>query len=123
MNENCTQFVRRFTELSDVLDAAKQEVFDHWKPDQPPMTILFAALGKEMARQFDAIDEDARQIAFQYIEVGMNSNDVVLKTAVASGLIEAMIAEASRSEELRLKIEAQLGAASQRHALAWCDGA
>ena len=83
------------------------------------VAVLPAAIGKELARCFDNMRNESRVSAFELIEEGMNSSDHALKTAVATGIIEALISESSRNEGLWSRIELQLGSVSRRHADGW----
>jgi hypothetical protein len=121
METSCVQFVENLITTSDVFLVIRRELFEYWEPDQPPVTVLFAALGKELVRQFDAIDKTAREAVFRYIEDGMNSKDDSLVTAVATGMIEAIVSESVRSAKWP-QIEMCLGDLSKRHARKWHGG-
>lgn len=119
MEATCVQFIKKLMKTSNFLQSIGQETFEYWEPDPPPVTILFAAVGKELARRFDSMENESKEIAFEFIEEGMNSNDNALTTAVATGIIEALISESSRHEGLWPRIELQLGSISKRHAEGW----
>ncbi len=119
MEASCVQFIEKMMKTSDFLQSIVLETLEYWEPDPPPVTILFAAIGKELTRRFDSMGNESRGIAFELIEDAMNANDNALKTAVATGVIEAIVSESSRNDELWSRIELQLGSASKHHAEAW----
>ena len=90
-----------------------------WAPDEPPVTILFAAVGCEVAESFDSNDEAVNRSVFSLIEQGMDSADPLLGVAVATGLIEGMATRAAQVDGLWARITPHLGPKSLSHANAW----
>ena len=119
MENICVQFIDEIANKFDVLQKSIDEMNEYWEPDQPPVTIMFAAIGKELVRQFDNLQNEKKLAVFQFIEDGINSYDIKLKTAVATGLIEALVSESTENEDLWLRIEQQLGGTSKHYALSW----
>lgn len=96
-----------------------QEVVEDWYPEEPPITTLFAALGKQIVEDFDISETDLNRRIFSLIEQAMESSDQRLVTAVATGLIEAMVNRAARRDGLLERLKASLGPQSLNHANAW----
>ncbi|AZP14076.1 DUF7674 family protein [Undibacterium parvum] len=119
MEASCVQFIEKLMNTSNFLQGIALETLEYWEPDLPPVTILFAAIGKELTRRFDSMGNESIVIVFELIEDAMNANDNVLKSAVATGIIEAIISESSRNDELWSRIESQLGSTSKHHAEGW----
>jgi hypothetical protein len=119
MEASCSQFIEKLMKTSNFLEKIGQKTLEYWEPDIPPVTIFFAAIGKELACRFDSIGTESKMTVFDLIEEGMNSTDNDLRIAVATGIIEALVSVASTNRELRKKIESQLGTMSKRHADAW----
>jgi hypothetical protein len=119
MEPSCVHFSEKLMGTSSFLQMVGHEVFEYWEPDPPPVIVLFAALGKELARQFDAVAHKDKENIFQLIEDGMTSDDVALRTAVATGIIEALIGATGVDEILWSRISLQLGDVSRHHAEAW----
>ncbi|HXH46479.1 MAG TPA: hypothetical protein VNK51_21910 [Bradyrhizobium sp.] len=86
----CEDFVSLLIAASGGVQAAYQEALDEWRPEEPPVTILFAALGDRIAEDFGRAGVDANRRIFSLIEQAMESGDQGLVTAVATGLIEAL---------------------------------
>lgn len=119
MEVSCQEFVDSLVSLSEGLQVSLRETMEYWRPDEPPVTILFAALGHQIAEDFDVVGADVNQRVFRLVEEAMGSGDIGLVTAVATGLIEAITAEAAHKEGLWPRIAPMLGELSRRHAEAW----
>ncbi len=101
------------------LRAAYKEVYEYWSPDNPPVIALFEALGDRIADDFESTDSDVNSRIFALIESAMASSDQKLVTAVATGLIEAMISRLAAKEESLRRLTQELGALSRNHAEEW----
>lgn len=119
METSCNKFIENLLKTSDFLQATQRQTIAAWAPDSPPVTILFAAIGKELACRFDAMENERKKTIFNFIEDGMNSDDNFLRTAVATGIIEGIVSKSSKDEGLWLRIESELGPISKRHARSW----
>lgn len=115
----CEDFVDLLAATSGGIKAACQEVLDEWRPEEPPVTTLFAALGDRIAEDFESAGVDTNRQIFSLIEKAMESGDPGLVTAVATGLIEALVTRAMRSESLWKQLAPFLGPRSLHHAEAW----
>lgn len=115
----CEDFVSLLVIASDSLQAAYHEVLDEWQPEEPPVTTLFAALGDRIAEDFVCAGIDANRRMFSLVEQAMESSDQELVTAVATGLIEALVTRAVRGEGLWAQMVPLLGPRSLHHAEAW----
>lgn len=119
MEASCHEFVDALAKCSVPLQAALRETVEDWRPDEPPVTVLFAALGDRIAERFDEEGIEVNQTLLRLVESAMNSGDTNLVTAVATGLIEGLLAKAWRKEGLWSRISPMLGERSRRHADAW----
>lgn len=120
MNMHCQKFLESLGALSSGAKTAAREVQDEWFPEDPPITTLFAAVGDRIAEEFDDSDEHASRAVSSLIEDAMESNDSTLVTAVATGLIEALVTRAVRGDaRLWKRMALFLGPRSLHHAEAW----
>lgn len=115
----CEEFAGLLAAASGGVKAAHQEVLDDWRPEEPPVTTVFAALGYRIAEEFDSADGDTNRRIFSLIEEAMESDDQSLATAVATGLIEALVTRAVQNESLWKRMAPLLGPLSLHHAEAW----
>ena len=117
--KGCEELVCLLVSASSGAQAAHQEVLDEWQPEAPPVTTLFAALGNRIAEEFGSAGVEANRRSFSLIEHAMESGDQELVTAVATGLIEALVTRAVQSEGLWDEMAPLLGPRSRHHAYAW----
>lgn len=117
--DRCEDFIGLLAAASDSVQAEYQRVLDEWQPEEPPVTTLFAAIGDRIVEDFVSADVYANRRMFSLIEQALESGDQSLVTAVATGLIEAMVTRAAQSEGIWEKIALLLGPRSRRHAEAW----
>ena len=91
----------------------------NWGDETPPATIAFGEIGDAIAENMALLPEELRRRIFATIEEGMISPDPALGTAVATGLVEALVSSADKKPELWNQLDKLFGAASRKHALAW----
>lgn len=122
MKATCQDFAVAIARQSPTLQSAYNETRSYWSPDQPPVTILFAALGDQIAEDFDRNGVDANEQLFGQIEAAMASGDEELVTAVATGLIEAVASKLAHDSEALQRVLTMFGELSRKHAGAWLSG-
>lgn len=120
MNKNLKEYLSLFFVLSDEIQILLNE-FDHeWENDEdPPYVFLFSKIGKVIANNVFLFDYKKQIEIFSHIESGINSDNEYLATAVATGLVEALVNVSDGNPELWNKIESHLGTESKKHAIAW----
>ena len=119
MNTSCRAFVDALIQHSAEMQVVYRETLDYWSPDEPPLTTLFAALGDQIVLDFDRVKNEVNRAIFRQIESAMVSGDEQLITAVATGLIESIVAKASLEMELRQQVLPMFGEQSHKHVVAW----
>ena len=120
MNVQSREFVEALVRESPGLQAVYREDLDYWAPDEPPVTVLFGALGRRIVEEFEQAGTDANQRIFALIESGMADKDLQgeFSTALATGLIEALVNKAERMN-LWQPISESLGKLSRDYVDAW----
>jgi hypothetical protein len=118
MDQECQGFVNRLINLSEGLAAAYREELDFWAPEQPLCIPALATIGDKVVEDFEAWDEATRQAVMSTVEDGMVSGSDYLQTAIATGLIEAVIETAEQMGVLEA-ILPRFGKASRSYADAW----
>jgi hypothetical protein len=119
MNTACSEFALAIAKISPELQSAYDATFDYWAPDQPPVTILFAALGDEMAVALGCCSLAAQQELLSRIEDAIVSDDEELATAVATGLVESIVSKLAQDEVALHRVLSMFGAKTRSHANAW----
>src|SRR4051794_40543653 len=116
VNEAGRNFLRQITALSPELAASYEETLKQWQPDFPPSIVIFGGIGLRIADQFDRMSSKTIDAIFDLIETGMADGDHDLLAAVATGLIEAMVARAEMTEGKLDRVRSRLGPLSKSHA-------
>ena len=119
MNEEAATFLRDIVCLLPGVGQKLDVCRKHWLPEPPPTTVLFSEVGGAIAEQLDELADDVCLRVFSRIEEGMISVDAQLRTAVATGLVEAMVTSSDANRELWHKIRRWFGPCSLKHAEAW----
>ena len=119
MKPSCLNFVNAFVDQSLDLKLAHQKMLDEWMPENPPLTILFGALGDQVIENLSGREEAANRRIFQLVETAMASDDEELRTAVATGLIEAVVTKTDGKEALWQYALSLFGDLSKKHAEWW----
>lgn len=119
MNMQCQKFLDELGEISPAVKSVEQEMLKDWLPEFPPVTTLFAAVGYRIAEDFDKNSEQINRSFFFLIEIAMESDDLLLGTAVATGLLEALVGCVAQEKGLWARISPLLGPKSLYHAEAW----
>jgi hypothetical protein len=117
MEETQKNFIEILTRI-ETIHRAKVEAVQYWGEDIP-ITVLFGELGRAVVKNFDTLSSEKQDYIFRVIEQGMNSPNDTLSTAVATGLLEAISGQISKSYELAKRIDAKLGETSKRYLTNW----
>ncbi len=96
------------------------ELNDDWG-NNVPITILFSGIGIFVVNYFDKLSDLDKGYIFDRIEYGLNSGDDSLKTAIATGFLEALYSRSSENKVLWGRIEAHLGKKSREYIVAWLN--
>ncbi|EAZ4878610.1 hypothetical protein CBX33_21885 [Salmonella enterica] len=119
MDKIIVDYVDKLSAFSDFISKTISSVNEYWVPDEPPLIMLFSQIGKSLVTIFPELDYVKKELLFKYIEDGMTSNNEELATAVATGLVEAIVTSTDSNQHLWEEIEGLLGINSKEHALAW----
>ena len=119
METSCSEFINKLVGLSVGLQETYNETVNYWSPEEPPITIAFGDLGCRIADDFEQFNEDVASRIFSLIETAMTHGDDALVTAVATGLIEAVVGRAGAQGRGLPRILRAFGELSRIHAEAW----
>lgn len=118
MDSDTDVFLLELSGFHPDLNRTRLETIDYWCPDLPPITIAYAELGHVIVDIFSSLDNEAKEKIFQHIENGINSNNDSLATAVATGLIEAIVSRSDKDGSWP-KILNYFLTYSREHAMRW----
>lgn len=113
------EYLQSIVNVAPILQQAATDCNQEWEPEVPPITLLYSAVGRAIARAFKEFDPATRQYLFTRIEFGMNSSDSRIGDAVATGLLEALATQVFNN---RVLLDEILSAAlpESRKYLEWC---
>ena len=117
MNILLEDFMNQMIHSVPGLKDYKDLCFSYWAPDSPPDTILFSELGDGIINLFESMDNKAKEEIFELIERGVTSNDDLIGTVFATGLVEALVGATCKDDKLWKEIEKNLG--DRRCGLSW----
>ena len=118
---NIIKFIEEVSLYYPPIKQVSDEFFDDWKdePEPLPLICLYSDIGDILFSDIDKIDFNICVIIFDIIEKGINSEDEYLSTAIATGLIEAMVNRSDEDENRWKQVEKFLGKESKEYAQAW----
>jgi hypothetical protein len=119
MKSSLEEYLRKLASGVPALEDQLARSLHGWGADQPPVTVVFADLGNAIAENIGILPDAALRTIFATVEVGMTTSDDVLRTAVATGLVEALVSTADAKRDLWKDLDKLLGPASRKHAIAW----
>jgi hypothetical protein len=119
MNAPTQKCLQTLIGITPVIDRSVECLVSSWSPETPPVTVVFSQIGDAIADHLVQMPTDVQQALFAEIERGMCSQDVDLRTAVATGLIEALVGKSDKQPGLFAQLEKLFGPASTKHALEW----
>lgn len=119
MNSLPLDYLRSLVASVPILNEALARCLQNWGAEAPPATVVFAEIGDAIAKNLAMLPNDVRQRIFAGIEDGMVGQNSPLRVAMATGLVEALVASADQNADLWTELEKLLGPASMRHALTW----
>jgi hypothetical protein len=111
------EFVDQLTNVT-LLRQAHQETIHDWG-DNAPVTLIFSRIGCAVSDNFREFSHDERVKIFEIIEEGFNSNDEIISTSVATGLLESIFNKIFENSELSRLINPFLGSKSREYLIAW----
>jgi hypothetical protein len=118
MQPDTREFVEALVEDSPRLQAVYREFLDEWAIDDQPEIVLFGALGRQIASDFDRVEKETNERRFALIESGVD-DEGELGTAIATGLIESLVSNAELQEGLWPRILPSFGKRSREYIEAW----
>lgn len=96
----------------------KKKAIEEWGEDISG-TLLFAEFGRAIAIEFSQMQSNDRSKIFDIIEIGMSDGDEILRTNLATGLLEALYNNIHKDHDLELAVIDHLGWASKDYLMRW----
>jgi hypothetical protein len=116
---NLDQFFRALSAVEPAAAEAREVCEAAWLQDPPP-TLLAATIAKALVGVLDAEDSHRWSVVLDVVEEALQTPDDILQDVVATGFLEAAIAEAVRSG-VADRLRRRLGPSSAAYVAAWED--
>lgn len=112
-------FMDELERLAPAVGAALEADDEPRRPDMELPVLWMGALGHAIARSLSELSEDRQRAVFDLVERGMRSGGVLLRTALATGLLEALATDMDRGVVSRDLVAGLLGDRSRGYLDAW----
>lgn len=99
MERECGSLIEEFKIISIYIEQEIEACFSYWEPDIPPLTIIFASIGRTAFEYFEQITILNKKLFFELIEKGITSSNTQISNAVATGLLESLVNRAANCEK------------------------
>lgn len=101
------------------MKSAKDSAKELWGGEDVPFLFLCGEIGRTFINSFDLLSANEKTYIFTAIETGIRSEDEELSTAIATGLLEAMLINAEKNPLILSRVDALLGKESKRYLDGW----
>ena len=106
--------------LTDHIRLRYEALMEEYRPEQPPLSIIMGEIGLAFVEDFDNMTEARLKRFFDSVEKMIVRDDAVAD-AVATGLLEAIVAKAD-TEEIEIEcLLPYIGSKSRAYISAWDD--
>jgi hypothetical protein len=113
------QYLEHLASGAPILKKALTKTLEYWEPDEPPITIMFGAIGRAIGENLANFSEEIKRGLRSTIERGMEDQDQRIQDAVATGLIEALMVTLESEQGSWRSAREILGPESMKHAEGW----
>lgn len=113
------EIVRAFARLSHATAEAFQRREEEWKPDELPTIVAMSCIGRELVGRIEDISVAELRAIFDSAEEIMTRGTGALATAVATGFLEAILAQASAARFDFRRVAPFLGSECKRYCREW----
>lgn len=118
-NKLCQTLAKELmSKYSFINQVCREFVMDYW-PDNPPWTSLFGKIGFSICENWSSLNVEEKSNFFEIIELPMYEQDDYLKTAITTGLIEAIVHFTDNDKNLWAEIESYMFPATKEFAYAY----
>lgn len=117
--EEFTRFADRLAAITPTIGDALEADGEQTTPDMEMPVLWMSGVGHAVAEALPGLPVAAQRAVFDVIENGMASGTELLRTAVATGLLEALANDMDRARGLRALVVPLLGAQSKAYLQAW----
>jgi hypothetical protein len=111
--------IRRLADLTSPTRESLRELEREWEQNPPPFTVAMGTVGRSLASEVGRISRDELRAVFDLAENFLVGSDEETKTAVATGFLESLLAQASAGRLDFRRIGPMLGDESRKYCREW----
>ena len=116
---NTQMAIERLIGVSPVLKKSYQALMSEWQPQSPPITLVFAALGRCVSVEQDQLSHEVAKSIWSTVEDLLVSGSEVVKDAVATGFTEAVLSEVSSGRLSSSRFVPYIGSTTRMYCQEW----
>jgi len=109
----------RLVQASPALKRCSDAIEADWSPDVPPTTIVFAALGRCLSSECEAISLEENKSIWACVEDLLVSGNEEVKNGIATGFVEAVLGDVSSGRLKADTFAGLLGEETVKYCKAW----
>lgn len=113
------EIARAFAGLARATAEAFQRREDEWRPGELPVIVAMAYIGHELVGHIENVSVDELRAIFKFAEETMLRGTEPAATAIATGFLEAILAEASEERVDFRRFAPFLGSECKRYCREW----
>ncbi|MBK9579204.1 MAG: hypothetical protein IPO40_19210 [Fibrobacteres bacterium] len=114
-------FIEKFKEQFPRFQQLAAQESANWAPDEISDFLLVSSFGGALGFEIDSFDDLEKARLFALIEAGVCSEDESTSTAIATGLLEAMVSRSFQFPEKWEMVKSLMGPESIRYVTAWLE--
>lgn len=85
------EYLKRFGEIHHSISKAIRNEFADWEPEPPPNTVVMSAIGHTIATHAKEMSSSELEAIFREVERQLIEGSESIRSAVATGLLEALL--------------------------------
>jgi hypothetical protein len=117
--EEFTRFVAGLDAITPAVGDALEADGEPRSPDMEMPVLWMSSVGHAISAVLPALPHESQRAVFDAVERGMASGGELLRTALATGLLEALVHDVDRAVVPRELVEPFLGSRSRAYLEAW----
>jgi hypothetical protein len=112
-------WIRSLADLTPPMKDAADALDLAWSPDLPPVTVAASTVGRAFGGALSDLTSNDIAAVCRAVEMLMTNSDESIRDAIATGFLEALLAQSSEGMIDFRKVAWALGRASREYCLGW----
>jgi hypothetical protein len=119
MPSSTLDLLARFSAVSRVAADVVGSIAAHWAPHEPPLTVAMGGIARSLIDRADQLREAELCAVFDVVETILSTGTQPEQDAVATGLLEALLAAADRNTVSGARVLSFAGPKAAEYLRAW----